>query len=462
VALSSSNIVSYWTLDESSGARADSVGTNSLTVNGTVSAASGKLNNGVSINGTTGNYLSVASNSSLQTGNQSFCVAGWINANSVGTKLALAKAGGAGGNEWSIATDSSDSKIWFVFWNAQTVITKSPSAISSSTWYHFVAWVDATNNTANLCINNGTVQTSSLISYPSAGTAPLVIGAYSDGTFAWNGLIDEVTFWKGVPTSTDIANLYNNNSPLDLTGKTVHYYPMMESSGTTAADTAGGVTATASGATPTGGGWQFTPTSSVCHYLTIPYTAINSLQTPFSFSVWTYHDTRVNGGYTSGSGSSSYRHWFSGSGGANKGIYWRAHSGSDWYQGNGTAYSGSGDFSGITIGGWQLQTITNDGTNLRVYRNATQAWSATSSGYGAISHPTSGSWYIGAHDSLTPSNGMMDGRMKYLGIWNRALSPSDITSLYNSGTPFELTFSSGYMPPIPRRNLVPVRRSYNW
>lgn len=41
------NLVSYWKLDESSGNASDSVGSNTLTNNGTAGYASGKINNAV-------------------------------------------------------------------------------------------------------------------------------------------------------------------------------------------------------------------------------------------------------------------------------------------------------------------------------------------------------------------------------------------------------------------------------
>lgn len=59
------NLVSYWKLDEASGSRADSVGSNTLTDNNTVTGASGKITTCSHFTAANSEYLTVADNSGL-------------------------------------------------------------------------------------------------------------------------------------------------------------------------------------------------------------------------------------------------------------------------------------------------------------------------------------------------------------------------------------------------------------
>ena len=60
------NLVSYWTLNETSGNAADSLGVNTLTNTSTVAYSSGKINNGALMVGATPSYFAITNGS--QTG----------------------------------------------------------------------------------------------------------------------------------------------------------------------------------------------------------------------------------------------------------------------------------------------------------------------------------------------------------------------------------------------------------
>ena len=72
------NLVSYWTLDEASGTRADSHGTNHLTPTNAPVGATGKIGNGCDFESSSAQYLSCASNPTLQTGDVDFTIAAWV------------------------------------------------------------------------------------------------------------------------------------------------------------------------------------------------------------------------------------------------------------------------------------------------------------------------------------------------------------------------------------------------
>lgn len=79
---------------------------------------------------------------------------------------------------------------------------------------------------------------------------------------------------------------------------------------------------------------------------------------------------------------------------------------------------------------WYHVAGTYDGTTMRLYVNATEVATASSTGNGTIDAgygPQFGFGVFGAAE-------YMDGRVDETGLWSRALTGSEITELYNSGT----------------------------
>ena len=87
-------------------------------------------------------------------------------------------------------------------------------AASMDTWYLVFAWHDATADTINIQVNDGGVD-----SLATGGNAPanrsglFCIGTeYGSGKF--NGLIDQVGFWKRTLSSIERTRLYNDGNGL--------------------------------------------------------------------------------------------------------------------------------------------------------------------------------------------------------------------------------------------------------
>src|SRR5262252_1520277 len=85
--ISQTNLISYWKLDEVSGSRVDTKGTNTLTDNNTVTSTTGIINNAASFAAASSEYLSLASNATVQTGDIDFTITAWVK---MTTKAALA------------------------------------------------------------------------------------------------------------------------------------------------------------------------------------------------------------------------------------------------------------------------------------------------------------------------------------------------------------------------------------
>ena len=90
------NLVSYWKLDESSGNAADSVGSNTLTNTGTATYGTGKINNGIVLNGSSQYAVNTSLSSSIS--NSSYSVSAWIypTGNLATTRFAIVQMSASG------------------------------------------------------------------------------------------------------------------------------------------------------------------------------------------------------------------------------------------------------------------------------------------------------------------------------------------------------------------------------
>lgn len=224
VAISSlhASLIGYWKMDEVSGNALDSTA-NSLTLTdtNTVGTAAGKINTARQFNAAGSRYLSRASESLLQTGDIDFTWSAWVYLDSKATfRIVLAKAASTtiATSEYIMYYDSSVDRFRFgvgdgsTIGNAQADNFGSPSI---NTWYFLVGWHDATANTVNIQVNNGTANS---VAQATAGgytnAAALNIGARAAGNLPMDGRIDEIGFWKRVLTAAERTALYAGGAGL--------------------------------------------------------------------------------------------------------------------------------------------------------------------------------------------------------------------------------------------------------
>lgn len=204
------SLVSYWELNEASGTRNDAHSTNHLTDNNTVLSTTGKVGTAADFETSTSEYLSRASNSALQAGDIDFTFAAWINLESATSGIIASKDSNAGSSrDYTLEYSTGFGPIFYV---NGSFLAGPGGTLSNSTWYFVVGWHDATANTTNLQIDNGTVNsTSTGGAAPDVSASQFRIGAreYSGAEGYFDGLIDEVGFWKKVLTPTERTWLYN-------------------------------------------------------------------------------------------------------------------------------------------------------------------------------------------------------------------------------------------------------------
>lgn len=209
------SLISYWTLDEASGTRVDSVTAsgNDLTDNNTVTQNPGIISNAAQFTAANLESLSKASNASLQTGDIDFTLAGWVYRDSHGFQQPFGKRQNGTNREYFVdTTGGSPGVLRFQVSpdgvTASGIVTSTLPTLSLSTWYFVVAWHDSVANTLNIQVNDGTVYSASYSSGVYVGTSQFAIGVAESGNY-WNGRVDEVGFWKRVLTATERTNLYN-------------------------------------------------------------------------------------------------------------------------------------------------------------------------------------------------------------------------------------------------------------
>lgn len=210
------SLISYWKLDEVSGTRVDSHGTNDLTDNNTVGSTTGKINLAGSFIAANTEFLSRASNSDFQTGNIDYTFTLWVNIASKPNYMGfITKDDINASREYLVDYDVVSDR--FAFANGtglnilNTILANNLGSPSAATWYFIVAWQDVTGNSVNIQVNDGTVDTATRSGTPGTGASAFQLGAFASAGLPLpvDGLIDEVGFWKRILTAQERTDLYN-------------------------------------------------------------------------------------------------------------------------------------------------------------------------------------------------------------------------------------------------------------
>ena len=220
------NLIAYYKLDETSGNATDSTANAyTLTDRNTVGTGTGKINSGRVFVRASSEALSRSDNANLSAGNVDFAIQAWVKLTSkAGNMLFVGKWNYVGSSrEYDLGYDSAADRFIFKISidgaSGGSVITATANAFgapSTGVYYHLMAWHDATANTLNIVVNNGTVNSTSHSTGVFDGSSDFTIGGmYQSADDYADAAIDEVGFWRGrFPTSTERTSLYNGGSGL--------------------------------------------------------------------------------------------------------------------------------------------------------------------------------------------------------------------------------------------------------
>jgi hypothetical protein len=234
----------YWKMDEPSGVTTQdaSGGTaNNLTDNNTVTQATGIVGNAGQFTAANSEYLTVADNPSLSTGNIDFTVSGWVYFDTVvHGEVVVSKYNSTTNGEWFVRVNGTS--LEFSVTNGvagPTLGQVTRSGLTAGSWFFFVAWHDSVGDTVNLQLNNGTVGTTAFSAGSNDSTQPFQMSGIGPNSSFLDGRLDEVGFWKRTLTSGERTALYNAGSgvtygSLSASDKVnlVSYWDMDEPAGT--------------------------------------------------------------------------------------------------------------------------------------------------------------------------------------------------------------------------------------
>ncbi len=226
---------SHWSFEESgtSTVRVDDESSNDLTprAGGTPQDASGLIGAAVDCNE---QGLETADGTPFSFGNHDFTVALWVNTSdwsdggSLQRLLASKFNGNLNSREWQVDWVAATNRLRFLIRNrADTtehiILAGSYGNVTPHVdeWILIVAWHDGENDTINIQINDGTVDTLSSVvgGIQTANTSVKTgIGTRDGGGAAgnnnFNGSIDQTAIWCRVLTSAERTALYNSGAGL--------------------------------------------------------------------------------------------------------------------------------------------------------------------------------------------------------------------------------------------------------
>lgn len=223
-------LVSAWKLDEDAGPRRDAYGTNHLTDNNTVTQAAGVIGSAGLFTAANSEYLSVADNAALSTGDIDFWAVTWAYLNSISAdQYIICKYLPAGSQrEWYLARDNATGRFSFGVSATGGGLSASQDAttlgvVASATWYFLMVAHDSIANTISISANGGPFDSSAYTLGVFDSTAPFQIGALATPAGYMDGRIDAVAFGKSPPAG--ISALKNEIRAYFWNGGNGRQYP---------------------------------------------------------------------------------------------------------------------------------------------------------------------------------------------------------------------------------------------
>lgn len=225
-------LVSYWELEEASGNRVDSHGSNDLSAGNSPGNITGILGSGVDLENGSDQYLEITD--AAQTGldiTNDVSISAWIKLeqlpSTAGESFVIVSKykWTAGARSYQVHLTTAD-KLVAAYYSPTVKYAQdvSNSAIVTGgdvgNWVHIVATIDSSAQDIKL-YKNGSLVASTLDENGATSilnsAAPFTVGTFFSGyesTAAFDGGIDELGIWSKVLTSDEVSDLYNSGSGL--------------------------------------------------------------------------------------------------------------------------------------------------------------------------------------------------------------------------------------------------------
>jgi len=199
-------LVHWWSLDETSGSRLDSHGSNHLTPVGSLSYAAGKVGNAADFEVGTTDYLTLGSAVSIA---GAWSVSFWCKPESFisGRYAFFFSHSSLTGGTYYVYHDNSNQ--WYEVPNAVGTQT-----LSTGTWYH-ITIVNSGSGTYTVYQNGAAYSTSA-----ASGTLKInQLGRFiTSSTNLFDGLMDEFSVWSVALSADNVEYLYNSGAGIAYSG----------------------------------------------------------------------------------------------------------------------------------------------------------------------------------------------------------------------------------------------------
>jgi len=414
----------------------DSFGTNNGTAQGGLTYTTGKIGDAFNFNGTNA-YVSLPNTSGEFNFTGDFSVSMWVNFSNVASSVDSLFSNLIGGSTYGYGyTILRQSNNWYFQINAGngTTVSRMGMTFNNNTWYHFTL-TKKSSNEVKMYVNGiqGSVSTQSAGTVPSPMTLlnptyqsnqSCNIAAHNSSVFM-NGKIDALNVWTKELTSTEVTELYNSGNGAQYIGDNFYKPTTNDALGINNGTAQGGLTY---GVGKVGTAFQFNGTTA---YVSLPNNSFN-FTGDFSVSGWInqsstplYH--MIMGNQNSTGGSSGYSGWIV------------------WVFNNKLTFDVYDNTTGAASGRWQTTSTlaTNTWIHFTVTKKPNQAAKIYLNGSingGLISGSnTANVSYLPTTYSVIGVNkyssidGYWNGKIDGLSVWQKELTQSEITEIYNSG-----------------------------
>lgn len=213
--VTTTNLVSYWKLDEASGNAEDSHGSNDGTVSGCTYGETGILNDAYSFDGN--DYIDMPSSNTIFGANpDEWSVNLWIKTSTT-----------ADDHIWSayenvkhpglIRIDASADIVVDIYDGSTNTQLKKAGTYNDNAWHMLTMTVDKNADSIHLYVDGVDEDDDTLPSITDyTNDDNIQIGRYpfSGGGGYYEGIVDEISAWDKTLTSSDVSDLYNSGAGL--------------------------------------------------------------------------------------------------------------------------------------------------------------------------------------------------------------------------------------------------------
>ena len=331
--------------------------------------------------------------------------------------------------------------------------------MATGVWYHVAyTFSGGSSGTFTYYLNGSSVGTISFTWTSDSGSyEPMHIGGLKNGSNLYqnptNGKIDEFALYDSTLSASDITAIYNSGAPANQSSDSnlVAYWRMEENTGTTVADSSSN-----SNTATLNNGPTFSTDVPVFNQFSINLDGSNDyLKTSFSPSGIGTGDYSIAFWFNMTSGATEDHPYFLAFG-ANassttntyQGLGLTGRSGDGYkvrvnnYYGSSYTQSASSSTSDVTAGTWYHFLLVRSGNTLTLYKDGSSFLTLSNSDVSSNDLSLGSEFRLGY--GYGAASRYVKGLIDEAAVWDVALSSSDATAIYNSGTPNDLTTSGSY------------------